>query len=400
MSSSSLAARPLVADRIAWSGWWSRLAGAPHWGPIAIALVTTALFHAVVLLAQPAYWRAQSTWDEGFYVGIATGGYELPDGDYGRPTRLPFSPGYPLLLRAVAWISATHPQFVRPWLGAALFVIGCIGLGYALRAFSSDHRRNNLAILVFSVWPSSLYFRSGYAEALYFPLLAFAFGTMLRRRWLAASCLTAACWFTRTPAVVIAATLAAAVVIDTLRTQRGWAALTQSVSTLAWTMAIACTGFLAYMAILWGSVGDPFAFLRSYVAWEPCEVLSWRTLKLKTPVAATLLYSDRPTIKVAVVVFLLTPVLIAIQRKKMPVELSLFACGAWLFFLVNDVALDPFVDMMRWMAVVFPVHYALVLCFEGLAPQLRRITIGLWLVSSTVAYLWFVARYVRNEWVS
>jgi hypothetical protein len=378
----------------------ARVLDQPNWGPTAIAVATTGLFHLVVALLRPEYWGSQSTWDEGFYVGIALHGYELPDGDFGQPTRLPFSPGYPLLLRAAAWLSGIHPQFLRPALGAILFVVGCLGLGYALRAFSSEHRRNNLAILVFSVWPGSLYFRSGYAEALYLPLVAFCFGAMLRRRFLAAACLAAACWFTRTPAVVVVLTLAASIVIDALRRHETRRAVFAALRTLAWAMPIACVGLAGYMAILYRSVGDPFAFVSAYVNWEPCEVLSWRTLKLKTPVAATLLFSDRPTIKLAVAVFLATPVLIALQRKKMPVELSLFTAFAWVFFLANDATLDPFCDMMRWMAIAFPVHYAIVLAFEGLRPSFRRWALPLWLVSSTCAYLWCVSRYVCNEWVS
>ena len=376
-----------------------RLWASPHYGPLAIALVTSLLFHLVVWCVQPAYWGDQSTWDEGFYVGIAKEGYTLPNGDYALPTRIPFSPGYPLLLQGVSWLCGWDPQHVRPVLGVILFALGCLGLGYALRAFSSQHRRNNLTILVFAVWPASLYFRSGYAEALYLPLLAFTCGALLRQRWLAASILAAACWFTRTPAVIVVATLAFAIVVTALRRYDGRAAAAYALRTLAWTMPIAALGLLAYMAILWRSVGDPLAFLRAYVAWEPVEVLSARTLKLKTPVAATLLHTG-PTIKVAVIVFLLTPVLILLHRKRMPIELSMFAASAWLFFLANDVALNPFVDMMRWMAVVFPLHYALVLCFESLAPRLRRPALAVWLLTSTALYLWFVARYVRNEWVS
>src|SRR5262252_7504999 len=181
----------------------------PVFGPIVIAIAGLLLFHVVVALTRPEYWLREPAWDEGFYVQIARAGYALPDGDYGRYNDLPFSPGYPMLLRAL----------------------------------SRDHVRNNLAVLFAALWPGSLYFCTGYAEALYWPLLLLCIGCMLRRRWFAAAWLAAACWFTRTPAVVVVGTLAAAIVMDAFaaRTREG---LLQGARRLCWALPIAGLGLL------------------------------------------------------------------------------------------------------------------------------------------------------------
>src|SRR5262245_3747898 len=224
---------------------WARCAGLdrPLAGPFVLALAALATFHVVVAVANPAYWFSAPAWDENYYVGIARHGYALPDGDYSRYSALPFSPGWPLLLRGVAWLTGLDPVQVRAPLAALLFVGAGQAFGWTMRAFCADHLRNNVALLCLLAWPGSLYFCSGYAEALYLPLLLLSIGCMLRRRWLAAAWLAAACWFTRTPAVVVVATLAAAIVVDA-GAARSRAALRRAAVTLAVTMPIAALGLV------------------------------------------------------------------------------------------------------------------------------------------------------------
>src|ERR1043165_7584362 len=94
----------------------------PVLGPWLIGLLALALFHGVVARINPAYWFQQYSWDEVYYLQIARSGYTLPDGDYGRYTTLPFSPGWPLLLRAASFLTCLHPLLIRLLLTAALFL--------------------------------------------------------------------------------------------------------------------------------------------------------------------------------------------------------------------------------------------------------------------------------------
>jgi len=381
--------------------WWARrvLLDRPLAGPFVLALATLAVFHAVVAVANPAYWFAAPVWDEGYYVGIARHGYALPDGDYGRYTALPFSPGWPMLLRAVAWLLRLDPVQVRAPLAALLLVLAAQAFGWTMRAFSPDHLRNNLALLCLLLWPGSVYFCSGYAEALYLPLLLLSIGCMLRRRWLLAAWLAAACWFTRTPAVVVVGTLAAGIVVDACAA-RSRAALWRGAATLAAAMAIAALGLCGYMAMMRAATGDWFAFAKSYVAWQQVEVLTHRNLDFRTVYDALLLVPQRPTLLLAVGWALLVPVLVCLQRRAMPPLLTIFAAIAWSFFLLRDWQLLPYHDMLRWLAVVFPAHVALVAQLRELPPNWRAPIGALWLLGSGVAFVWCVELYARGRWLS
>lgn len=370
----------------------------PHLAPFVIALVTTALFHAIVAATRPAYWTTAPVWDENFYLTIAREGYVLRDGDFGRYSALPFSPGMGLLLRGLGIVTQLPPIVLRAPTAAVLFVAGLLLLAWALRAFSPDVRRNNLALLVFAVWPGSLYFRSGYAEALYFPLLAAFFGCLLRRRWLPAALLVAACLFTRTTALVLVGTLAVAVVLDAFATRGFWQAALRSGLRLLWTIPVAMLGLLGYMVMLQVQVGDASGFRRAYLAWGPCEVLAPRRLELKSVVDA--LHAPHATVKLSLLSYLLMPLVVWPQRCRMPAVLTAFAFGAWLFFLSQDWLAAPFHDMLRWLAPVFPFHYALVTMCERLRRPWYGIALTGWVAVSTVTYAWCVWRYVRHDWVS
>lgn len=380
---------------------WARWTGLdrPVLGPVVIAALALALFHGIVALVNPDYWFTNSSWDESFYLDIARKGYDLPGGDYGRYTVLPFSPGLPLLLRAVSFLTGLDPLVVRLPVAALLFVTGCIALGWTLRAFSADHVRNNLAVLAFALWPGSIYFVNAYAECLYMPLLVLCFGCMLRRWWIAAALLAAACWFTRTPAVVVVGALCAAILLDGWQSSAPRALLTATGRVLL-CGAIAATGLLGYMAMVHHVTGDWFAFRTSYVAWEPTEILNQRGITMRSMADALYLYPDRPTLFLAVPWFVLLPVLVFVQRRTMPPVLVVFTGGAWLFFLVNDWLRIPYHDMLRWLAVVFPASWAVVTLIAARGPVLRVLLGCIWFGASIVLHVWCTIRYVTGLWVS
>jgi hypothetical protein len=223
---------------------------------------------------------------------------------------------------------------------------------------------------------------------------------MLRRRWFAAAWFAADCWFTRTPAVIVVCSLAAAIVIDACAA-RSRAALVRGAVTLLWAMPIAALGLVAYMSMTHAVTGDWLSFRKAYVAWEPCEVLTWRDLTLRTIADALFRFPQRPTLYLAVGWFLTAPFLIVTQRRRMPPVLTVFAAGAFLFFLVNDGPLEPFHDTLRWLSVVFPLPYALVLVFLDRRPPWRNLLCTLWPLASLLGYAWFVQRFVTSKlWVS
>jgi hypothetical protein len=174
----------------------------------------------------------------------------------------------------------------------------------------------------------------------------------------------------------------------------------KTIGTLVLAMAISSIGMLGYMAFGYHLTGDWFAFYQSYVAWERCEVLTWRGGTLRTLADAWSLFKLRPTVRIAALWFVAVPVLVCLQRRRMPVALTVFAAGAWTFFFLRDWARLPFHDMLRWLGVVFPLSFAIVTFLEERGPRVRVILGSLWLLGSIALYVWCVSRYATEKWVS
>ena len=107
--------------------------------------------------------------------------------------------------------------------------------------------------------------------------------------------------------------------------------------------------------------------------------------------------------------FLLVPLLVWPLRTLLPPILTIFTGGAWLFFLARDWITAPYHDMFRWMAVVFPVHYCLVLWCERLPAGLRlggwrfpvrKVAYGLLVLGFALGFVLFVDKFARRRWVS
>lgn len=382
----------------------AEVAGVSFWDrpiavPLTIGIATLGLFHAIVAWTNPGYWGSEPAWDEIYYLGIAREGYQLPAGDYGSYSAVPFSPGLPLLLRGLAYLTGLPPMLLRLPAAALLSVAGCVLLAWALRAFSNDIRRNNLVVAVFAAWPGSIYFRTGYAESLYFPLLAGCFGCLLRRRYLPAAALAALAWFTRTPAIVLVAALGTAIVLDTLTPPHDLRRVWRGALQLGLAMPIAALGLLGYMALLHFQVGDAWAFRKAYAAWGALETQEPRNLELKT-LADAWLMPNQPTVRLSLATFLVIPLVVWPQRTRMPAVLTLFTAGAWLFFLSQDWVSFPFHDMLRWTAILFPFHFAVVLAFAALPARCRLPAWGLWFAASLCGFVWCASRFVGGHYVS
>lgn len=380
---------------------WVRRAGLdrPVRGPFVLASFALLLFHCTVALTRPDYWSRVPVWDERYYVEIARYGYLLLEGDYTRFTRLPFAPLWPAVLRGTAWLTGLDPAVVRLPLSAMLFLATCQLFGWTMRAFSLHHLRNNLALLCFVCWPGSIYFMGSYAECLYMPLMLGAFGFMLRRQWLPAAACTALCWFTRTPAIVVAATLGVAILLDGWQ-RGGWRSVSRAVAMAAACGGISALGLVAYMSVTRDATGDWFSFQRSYVAWELCEIRNLRSLTFRPAADVLMLFPDRPTVRLSLAWALLVPLIVWAQRRTMPPVLTVYCAGAWLFYQFNDWLLIPYHDMLRWLAVLFPVSFAIVTFIQVRGPRTRILLGACWLAASLAAWFWCAQRYVAQEWVS
>ncbi|MFL6211048.1 MAG: mannosyltransferase family protein [Pyrinomonadaceae bacterium] len=157
-------------------------------------------------------------WDAWHYSAIATKGYA-------GPVRWAFYPLYPLLVRALAWLTGlrARPDIVGTVFSTLAFAAYC--LTQARLAKSTDERLRGLrpetiwGWLFFLCWPASWVFHSHHTESLFLLLSFLAFLRARDGRWRTAAVLAGLCALTRNQGVFVAVAVA---LESALQQQRGW----------------------------------------------------------------------------------------------------------------------------------------------------------------------------------
>jgi hypothetical protein len=186
--------------------------------------------------------------DGGHYLAIAAHGYAYPAGQLAHASVFSFFPGYPALMRAVAWLPGVS------LLGAGLAVTAIAGLAAAWgittlgMKLTADPRISLLMAAVWAVAPSATVEESLYAEALFCALAVWALVALVDRRWLTAAGLTIAAGTVRSTvlaliAAVVAAALAA--VVQAVRARQPW----WRPAAAAVLAPLGLLGFLGYVAL-------------------------------------------------------------------------------------------------------------------------------------------------------
>lgn len=390
----------------------------PTFAALVIGGATLVVFYTVAFLSGSDYLE-KTVWDESYYHHIAVHGYTIANGDYREYCSLPFSPGYPLLARLIMSLTGLPFRPVSLVLSASLFLVTCIGIRKVFELFSSDQRRNNFALVLFCTWPGSLFFASTYAESLYAALLAWFFYHLMRKRFLLAAWIAAAALFTRSPAIILAPVLVFAVFCDAWKTNTPRAAILQTIGRCSALGPVVALGLFGYMALVSDAVGDPWAFHRAYVAWVPYVHEGWDNLFWQGLYPAIHLSSYPLITFVGLGFFMCIPLIVFPMRNRLPVELLTFAVVGWAFFFYMDRHVDPFIDVLRWSAPLFPVAYCLATWLEfldlGVRKRLLRVesptrqrlakvtsaTIyAIPVAASTTLYCLAINRYFHGEWVS
>lgn len=372
-----------------------------------VGLAAIALFQGVVAfdkLCSPeeVSLHGRPIHDETYYVRIADEGYSLPEGNYREWNTLPFSPGYPALLRGFSAATFLEIATARLILSSILFLVGCMGLAALYDTFSDDRGRNHLAIALFAFWPGSFYFLSGYAESLYLPLAVWCL-TCLRKRWfLAASALAALALFTRSPAVILVPTICVAAISDWLRQTRQHETVPRLVGRLAACCLISALGLAAYIWVIWVAIGDPWAIFKAYDAWGAASHLGFDNYTMDTCLRAVFLFANHKHLPVmlGLLFFLAIPLIVFPLRTHLPAELLAFTAIGWLFLLDRNGLQDPFIDMLRWSSILFPAHYCLAIWIQRIGGRFRSCLAAATLFVFGALYAWVLTRFIHGQWVS
>jgi hypothetical protein len=198
------------------------------------------------------------SWDASHYLDIATKGYpsKLSVSRSGTVTASvhAFFPAYPIAIRVVNAVLPGGALIA----GVAISLVlgaGATVLLWLLTARLADEESANRAVILFCVFPGTLVFNWAYSESLMFCALLAALLFLLDERFVLAGLAGAVATATRPNALPIVLAC-------------GWVALIAIRAGRAkWrdffaTVALAASGYVAFMAYLWAKTGEPLAWFR------------------------------------------------------------------------------------------------------------------------------------------
>lgn len=266
--------------------WAAVVAGAFAAAVVLLSVVVSLAYRGVedrarnAVLAGPTWLDGWFQYDAGWYVHIATTGYDYTPG---QQSSIAFFPVYPLGVRALSAVLGDDVQLAGQLL-AVLAGLAAVVV-YALWARARlPHRAAVLAVVVLLVYPYALYlYGPMYADSLFLLSAVGAF-VLLERRWYAAAGLVGALATAGRP---VGVAVAAGLVVRTLellaedrrartgevvppgpdgarRTWPGWRDLLRAVRDIRGRhllVLLSGLGLAAWAGYLWVEFGNPLAFV-------------------------------------------------------------------------------------------------------------------------------------------
>jgi hypothetical protein len=296
-------------------------------------------------------WDVFARWDSGWYLGLASNGYQYVEG--GR-NNLAFFPMYPLLMGRIGrLIGGSQADYyfagiVVSWVSSVV----AAGVMYALARLDLPPTRAWHAALLTLVFPFAFFFGVVYTEGLFLCLLVTTVYALRTRRWGLAVAVGAMLTAARVngvmalPALVWIAWQAAGE--DPAERRRGvLAALGASL------------GILAYCAYNWWLTGDPFEWYHAITRWDyrpgtfPGDVI-WRLLVALTTRPYEFLASEMGPYE------LLNGLAATGVVVSLPFVWRRFGLGYALIVAANlalPLSSGQFEGLGRYSAVLFPCHF-------------------------------------------
>jgi hypothetical protein len=331
---------------------------------------------------------ALTSWDGQWYLGLAAGGYNhLPAGlvdAYGHRTAdtpLAFFPGYPALVRWVAYLPGVNVV-------SSAFTVSLASGVFAAYALARIGRRAHSArtglvlVVLFAASPMGIVLSMAYSEATFCALAAWALVGVVERRWLLAGlCAAAAGLFRPTAAALVVVVLAAAVVA-VVRRQDGWRPWVGGL-----LAPVGLVGYLAWVAVRTGSPTGYFAIQKQ--GWDSTFDGGVATVKFGLQVLA----SGRSVLEVGTVAILVVAIVLLVVaiRDKFPWPLWLYG----LLVLAMDLGSNGLMNSKA--RLLLPAFTLLLPAAVALANR-RRSTMLVVLAGVAVASAWF-GGYAITGWM-
>ncbi|RMG33866.1 MAG: hypothetical protein D6725_15165 [Planctomycetota bacterium] len=205
---------------------------------------------------------ALTCWDGVWYVNIAREGYWY---DPLKRSPVAFFPAYPLLGRAVARCCTGLSENAALLVVSNLAFLGSLVLlmDYVRGRWPADDAAVGMeTLLVIALWPTGVFFRVAYSEALFlFVCLLAMYG--MQRRW--PLILLAGIVGLGTACRPVGVALIPVLLLHLWQENRRW---TPFLRRAAWLLPVASWGILAYMAFQYLAFGDALAFVKTQERWR------------------------------------------------------------------------------------------------------------------------------------
>jgi Mannosyltransferase (PIG-V) len=206
--------------------------------------------------------------DTGWYLSIATTGYEYTPNRFDRQQNIVFFPAFPVAMQVLSLFVAR--QLV--WSGVLVsFIAFAVALRYLFRLARElmDTERAAVTVTLLSVYPFAVFFSAPYTEGLFLATMLGAWWHARRdERWRAVAYGLVA-GLTRPNGCLLSVPLALAAVLPLWRGGRlqrpvgGWWAMSDRLV----VAAAPGLGMLLYSAFVYDMTGDPFMWVRLQAAW-------------------------------------------------------------------------------------------------------------------------------------
>lgn len=209
--------------------------------PLFIQTLDSIAIYQRIFLSWTTYW------DAGHYIGIATHGYQYP--------QQAFFPLWPLLLR-IFWMGGIQMEVV---VYVVTFILGFLVtlLFYLLGKKLIGEEKARLALLLFAVFPSSMFLLSGYSESLFLTLVLLSFLLLEKKRYVLSA---------------IAGGLAGMTRLAGLGVALSFMFIYSSPGKKVLLAMIGISGLITYMLYLYFAFGNPLLFMEATKEW--CKISS------------------------------------------------------------------------------------------------------------------------------
>ena len=264
------------AFQVAWPLWMGSRLGVLAVGFMAVATIGYSTGVEPPFRVYPnELLNLPARYDTGWYLTIATDGYQWSPGQTGE-VNIAFLPALPMLMRVGGRLMGDHPLLA----GQIIVLVACLwAFVYVYRLardLTGDPDRAAVAVALLTAYPFAMFLGAVYTESLFLLAAAGGFYHAIRRQPLQTAAFALLAGFGRPNGFLLSVPLGIViltpVLLPTWSAWRTWTmAKVMSAIREAWptllAAAAAVAGVVIYSAYIYSLTGRPLTWLEAHAAW-------------------------------------------------------------------------------------------------------------------------------------